>query len=105
MSQAIYSAKGALKATKQFNIYVAEEEDYSAYLLAYFTGNNTDGEQIRFALSNDGYNYTPLNNGKRIISSDTISLKGGVRDPHILRGEDGKTFYGKKEQCEILQPI
>jgi hypothetical protein len=28
-----------------------------------------------------------------VIGSDTISDKGGVRDPHILRGNDGNTFY------------
>ena len=41
----------------------------------------------------DGYNYTPLNYGAPVIKSDTIALTGCVRDPHILRGEDGKTFY------------
>lgn len=63
-----------------------------AYLFTYFTGNAPEHEQICYAISYDGYNYTPLNNGKPIISSDTISLKKGVRDPHILRGEDGY-FY------------
>ncbi len=64
----------------------------SQYLFAYFTGNSPKEEQIHFAISKDGYNYIPLNNGNPIISSDTISIKKGVRDPHILRGEDGK-FY------------
>ena len=85
--------KGEEKANRTFEVWVAEEEDRSAYLFTYFTGNDTNGEQIRFAVSSDGYNYTPLNNGNPIMSSDTISLKQGVRDPHILRGEDGNTFY------------
>ncbi len=85
--------KGKEKATKTFEAWVAEEENRESYLFAYFTGNSTDGEQIRFAVSNDGFHYTPLNKGERIMSSDTISLKKGVRDPHILRGEDGETFY------------
>lgn len=63
-----------------------------AYLFTYFTGNAPEQEQICYAISFDGYNYTPLNDGHPIISSDTISLKKGVRDPHILRGEDGY-FY------------
>ena len=63
-----------------------------AYLFTYFTGNAPEQEQICYATSHDGFNYTPLNNGKPIISSDLISLKKGVRDPHILRGEDG-WFY------------
>ncbi|MCM1108691.1 MAG: glycoside hydrolase family 43 protein [Clostridium sp.] len=63
-----------------------------AYLFTYFTGNSPEQEQICYAVSHDGYNYTPLNDGRPIISSDTISLKKGVRDPHILRGQDG-WFY------------
>lgn len=66
---------------------------YSAYLFTYFTGNEKGGEAIRFALSNDGYNYKALNGNKPVISSEQISSAGGVRDPHILRGADGKTFY------------
>ncbi|WP_132055734.1 family 43 glycosylhydrolase [Pseudocnuella soli] len=65
----------------------------SAYLFAYFTGNSKAEESIRFALSSDGYNYRALNNNEPIISSQQISATGGVRDPHILRGADGKTFY------------
>ena len=68
------------------------EEPYVGYLFAYFNGNAPWQEQICFALSADGYNYTPLNNGNPIISSDTIANKQAVRDPHILRGEDGN-FY------------
>lgn len=65
---------------------------YAAYLFTYFTGNAIEQEQICYALSTDGWNYTPLNDGHPIISSDTIALKKAVRDPHILRGEDGY-FY------------
>jgi len=67
--------------------------NYSAYLFAYFTGNRIDEEQIRFALSDNGYNFKALNNDQPVISSKQISLTDGVRDPHILRCEDGKTFY------------
>ncbi|SNR94928.1 family 43 glycosylhydrolase [Hymenobacter mucosus] len=66
---------------------------YSAYLFAYFTGNDKKEEAIRFALSPDGYHYTALNGNRPVVSSATISETGGVRDPHILRGADGKTFY------------
>jgi hypothetical protein len=66
---------------------------YSAYLFAYFTGNKKAEEAIRFAVSNDGYHYTALNNNEPVIPSEKISSTGGVRDPHILRGADGKTFY------------
>lgn len=62
------------------------------YLFAYFTGNAPEKEQVCFAVSDDGFNYTPLNNGDPILGSDSIAVHKGVRDPHILRGEDG-LFY------------
>ncbi|WP_406826441.1 family 43 glycosylhydrolase [Pedobacter sp. KACC 23697] len=64
-----------------------------AYLFTYFTGNSKAEEAIRFAVSTDGYHYKALNNNNPVISSEKISSTEGVRDPHILRGEDGKTFY------------
>lgn len=70
-----------------------EEKDYIAYLFAYFKGNNVEDEAVCYAISNDGYNYLSLNNNNPVIDSKQISSTGGVRDPHILRGEDGKTFY------------
>ncbi|MBO4589951.1 MAG: family 43 glycosylhydrolase [Bacteroidaceae bacterium] len=84
--------KGTASDSLTFDILIAEQEPYCGYLFAYFTGNAQSQEQICFALSTDGYNYTPLNEGKPIIASDTIALKKAVRDPHILRGEDG-WFY------------
>ena len=75
------------------NLIAAANKDYSAYLFAYFTGNGPGEEQIRFALSKDGYNYKALNDNKPIVDSKDISISGGVRDPHILRCNDGKTFY------------
>ena len=66
---------------------------YSAYLFAYFTGNRKSDEAIRFAYSTDGYKFRALNNNNAVISSEEISTTGGVRDPHILRGADGRTFY------------
>ncbi len=82
--------------TTASTLYSCQEKDsnepYVGYLFAYFNGNAPWQEQICFALSADGYNYTPLNDGRPIISSDTIANKKAVRDPHILRGEDGH-FY------------
>jgi len=71
----------------------AESKENVAYLFTYFTGNSKAEEAIRFAVSIDGYHYSALNNNSAIISSEKISSTGGVRDPHLLRGEDGKTFY------------
>lgn len=70
-----------------------KEKDYVAYLFSYFTGNTGDEEAVRYAISADGFNYHTLNNNQPVIDSKVISSTGGVRDPHILRGEDGNTFY------------
>ena len=70
--------------------FSALAEDYTRYLFVYFPSNQN--EHIYYAVSDNGYDYTPLRDGARIISADTISIKHGVRDPHILRGEDG-WFY------------
>lgn len=69
------------------------EKDYVAYLFTYFTGNRIDEEAVRFAISLDGYQYRSLNKNLPVLDSKSISATGGVRDPHILRSEDGKAFY------------
>lgn len=71
----------------------AQQSPCSAYLFAYFTGNDKRDEAIKFAVSRDGLNFTALNDNCPIIDSRLISRTGGVRDPHIIRTEDGKHFY------------
>ncbi|MBS2096762.1 glycoside hydrolase family 43 protein [Carboxylicivirga linearis] len=69
---------------------------YDAYLFAYFegsAGSRKNQEQLRFAVSDDAINWKALNNNEPIINSDDISQSGGIRDPHILRGEEPKEFY------------
>lgn len=68
--------------------------NYEGYLFAYFEGRGDAKQQehLRFALSDDGVNWRALNGNRPVIASDTISESGGIRDPHILRGEDGR-FY------------
>lgn len=87
-----YAMAEGEKGSREFEVTIGQEEDYSAYLFVYFTGNAPAQEQICYALSADGYSYSPLNNGDPVISSEGIALKKSVRDPHILRGEDGY-FY------------
>ncbi|NDW18961.1 T9SS C-terminal target domain-containing protein [Dysgonomonas sp. 216] len=89
----VTATKGDVSKTREFDIVIPESEGYSAYMFAYFTGNTGNEESIRFALSNNGYKYTALNSGNPVIGSDSISEKKAVRDPHILRGHDGNTFY------------
>ena len=71
------------------------ENKFSGYLFAYFegSGDKTKQEHLRFAISEDAKNWYALNGNRAIVSSDSISESGGIRDPHILRSEDGKTFF------------
>ena len=89
----VTAKNGKNSLSKKVEVTIPEDEGFSAYLFVYFTGNSNDQESIRFALSNDGYTYKALNNNLPVLGSDTISEKRAVRDPHILRGADGKTFY------------
>ena len=59
------------------------------YLFCYFVGNEPHEERIHFAVSEDGYNFTALNNNEPVI----IQTKGKkcVRDPYIFKGQDN--FY------------
>ena len=70
-----------------------DEKKYVAYLFTYFTGNRVEEEAVRYAISNNALDYYTLNNNQPVIDSKKISSTGGVRDPHILRTEDGKSFY------------
>ncbi len=69
------------------------KEETSAYLFVYFTGNGPGEEAIRYAVSEDGFHFRALNNNEPVLDSKKISTSGGLRDPHILRGIDDKTFY------------
>ncbi|WP_304247072.1 glycoside hydrolase family 43 protein [Fibrobacter succinogenes] len=78
------------KQDVSFKVSIHGYEPYSNYLFAYFPANNN--ENIYYALSNDGYNFTAMNNGNRVVAADTVSIKKGLRDPHVLRAPDG-WFY------------
>ena len=87
-----FIAAAALCLAASTGLMAKTAPKYKSYLFTYFTGNAPQEEQIRYALSDDGWTWNPLNNGNPVISSDSIALKKAVRDPHILRGEDGY-FY------------
>lgn len=74
------NANAAKKAAKQ---------NFAGYLYAYFEGSGNKQEHLRFAISEDAKNWYALNENQPVIASDSISISGGIRDPHILRGEDG----------------
>ena len=94
--------KGTVTATKTYFVTVAEDEGFSAYLFAYFTGNSGNQESIRFALSDDAFVYTALNNNNPVLNSATISSSGGVRDPHILRGQNNDYYMVATDMVSAL---
>jgi len=66
-------------------------ESPDAYLFAHFIGESPRGEQIYFSVSEDGLNWTDLNDSEPVLVSG-LGEKG-VRDPAIIRSHDGKKFY------------
>jgi len=90
--EAITAVKAEYDLLDAYRIAVDRSaEGYKGYLFTYFPSNSD--ENLYYAYSDDGFNYTVLNNGQRVMASDTVAIKKGIRDPHILRGVDGKTFY------------
>ncbi len=74
------------------SIQAQKSPTFAGYLFAYFEGggDKTLQEHLRFAVSEDAQNWYALNGGQPIIGSDSISESGGIRDPHILRGQKGE---------------
>ncbi|MBE6816300.1 MAG: hypothetical protein E7520_01190 [Ruminococcaceae bacterium] len=58
-----------------------------AYLFSYFTGNKVSQQRVHFAVSQDGYHFTPLNNNDEVITQTKGTLN--CRDPYIFKGQDG----------------
>ncbi|MDD4970578.1 MAG: T9SS type A sorting domain-containing protein [Paludibacter sp.] len=94
--------KGSVTIAKTFIVNVAEDEGFSAYLFAYFTGNNITQEAFRFALSDDGFVYKALNGNNPVINSADVSSSGGIRDPHILRGQNNDYFMVATDMVSAL---
>ena len=64
----------------------------AGYLFATFKGEQTPlTEQIYFATSRDGREWSALNNGEPVLVT-TLGEKG-ARDPYLLRSHDGKKFF------------
>ena len=55
----------------------------TGYLFVHFTGEQPGGEQIYFAVSEDGLHWKDLNGGEPVLISDIGER--GMRDPFILR--------------------
>lgn len=84
------------------------EKDMKGYLMVYF---KDDTHSVHFALSNDGYTFTALNDNKPVIAGDTIATQKGIRDPFITRGKDGYFYmaatdlhiFGKENNLRTTQ--
>ncbi len=69
------------------NKYVSSVKGKGKYLFCYFTGNEPEKESINYALSEDGYNFTPLNGNKPFLFNEYGTK--GIRDPYIFRDVNG----------------
>lgn len=63
----------------------------AAYLFAHFIGDENNGEQIYFAVSQDGLHWKDLNNGNPILISRIGTC--GARDPFLVRSPETGTIY------------
>lgn len=81
MNEYFFGLTGSVKSTFE------TQKDQTAYLFAYFLGNDPSQEQLSYAVSTDGYNFKALNNGNAVWKSDVGT--GCIRDPYIFKGEDG----------------
>lgn len=63
-----------------------------AYLFAYFRNDakSTNGENIFYAVSKDGYNYEFLNGGVPVANASQGT--GHSRDPYIMKAQDGAEY-------------
>lgn len=81
----------------------------NGYLFAYFTGEEKDGEQIYFAVSEDGLFWEDLNGKKPVLYADKGAK--GVRDPFLVTSPKRDRFYliatdlciGREEDWEKAQ--
>lgn len=72
--------------------FIQENDDsLFGYLFVHFIGEQKDGEQIYFALSQDGLHWHDLNRKQPVLHS-TVGDQG-VRDPYLFRSADGNRFY------------
>ncbi len=69
------------------------------YLFVYFVGNKPEQERLHFAVSSDGYHFTPLNNNQPVITQ--TKGKKCVRDPYAFKGQDNCYYIiGTDMMCE-----
>lgn len=66
-------------------------DPFTGYLMAHFTGESSNGEQLYLAHSRDGLRWTDLNNGAVVLTT-TVGTRG-VRDPALVRSPAGDRYW------------
>ena len=84
---AVFLALAVAVTSLNLGASVRAQEEYAGYLFAYFTGSI---QAIHFAVSADGYHYTPLNDNRAVITPKVG--RRAVRDPYIIKGQDGDYY-------------
>ena len=96
---AVFSKEGQTSVTKTYDVVVkakaeaVTEDDYVGYLFVHFTGNEAAAshEQTYFSISEDGLNWTDLNNNQAVLTSNIG--ESGLRDHFIARAPEGDKYY------------
>ncbi len=65
----------------------ASSTEKTHYLMSYFKDDTTNGQAVRFAVSENGKKFTPLNNNNQVINQTLGRL--ACRDPYLFYGQDG----------------
>lgn len=81
------------KAPQKNYAQMDADGDFKGYLYASFIEppKDANGQQVYFASSDDGRNWTDLNNNKPVLTS-TMGT-GSTRDHYIVRAPEGDRFY------------
>lgn len=69
-----------------------EAQNYTKYLFSYFPNNSDENIYFAIADKDEPFDFKPINEGQCVVSSDSTTVMSGLRDPHLMRGEDGY-FY------------
>ena len=96
---AVFSKDGQDSVTETYEVNVkakapeVSEEDYVGYLFVHFTGHESAAshEQTYFSISTDGLNWTDLNGGQAVLTSNIG--ESGLRDHFIARAPEGDKYY------------
>ncbi|HBN46353.1 MAG TPA: hypothetical protein DD401_01540 [Prevotella sp.] len=73
--------------------YQADDKPYTRYLFTFFPSNSDENIYYAVSTKDEPFSFTVLNDGQRMLAADSVSVKQGLRDPHLLRGHDDGYYY------------